>query len=129
MEIHPYHFLLLKYLISQKLKGNYLLPLCNDDCAQIGRPHAIDVSVGYLQKLLKPNCSLPERLAAYTLNQLAMYAGYETWNEYLRQNPVPPDKYHDLLNPKAARLLEKIVKQHLEKKLRNTAQLVMEFAE
>lgn len=129
MKIHPYHFLLLKYKVNEKVKGHYLIPLCNDDCRQIGRPYAIKVSAGYLQKLLKPKCLLPERLAAHTLNELAMYVGYKNWNDFLRQNPVPPDKFNDLLNPAAAQLLEKIVKQHMEKKLRNTAQLEMEFPE
>jgi hypothetical protein len=127
MEIHPYHFLLLKYKINEKVKGHYLIPLCNDDCVQIGRPNAIDVSVGYLQKLLKPNCRLPERLIAHTLNELAEFINYKNWNGFLIKNKLSHEQYHRLMQSENRTELERYLVNRMNELL--TVQLVIEFGE
>jgi hypothetical protein len=125
--IHAYHYLVLKYLIRKKKKGDVNLKLTNADRIEMVRNEGIKISETHIHRVLNESGNHNQCFNPYTLDQLALYIGYSCWNDFLKQNPLPYDDepllFHALKKEKQ-QLILKAVKLHLS----NKSETIQEFS-
>ena len=115
MDIHPYHKLLLRCHVRQKIKGNFRLKLTCADRESLIDCEKIVMSKDHIVKVLNEKKVEPLNLSQYVLDQLASCVDYEDWNAFLRANPRPTELYGKMHKSTREKRTEELVMQRMEK--------------
>ncbi len=79
----------MKCHIRQKIKGDHRMKLSCQDRKEYLKLCCIKGPASHLVKVLREEGRPPDGLAQFTLDQLVVGVGFENWNGFLRNNPVP----------------------------------------
>jgi len=109
MAIHPYHYQLLRCLIRLKLKGDHRIPLTCLDRKQLVEEMKLSISISHIIKVLSEGERARDNLSQHVLNELMRFAMEQSWNDFLKQNPVPEGQYFALMGKKGRKKLQQAV--------------------
>ena len=109
MEIHPYHYQLLRGLIRLKLKGDHRIPLTCKDREQLVEEKKLSISTSHIIKVLSEGEHAPTKLSQHVLNELMHCAMGLSWNDFLKQNPVAEGQFFALMGNKGQKKLQQAV--------------------
>jgi hypothetical protein len=115
MDIHPYHYQLLRGLIRLKLKGDHRIPLTCKDREQLVEKEKLSISKSHIMKVLSEGEHAPRKLSQHVLNELMHCAMGLSWNDFLKQNPVPEEQFFALMGKKGKKKLPQAVDARIAK--------------